>query len=89
MTKEEMDRQIVEKKLAQLSVADGNAILNSFDAHGICIPANIGSTADKLLQLNLVKKITTLPVVSSLGYFLQLNNFGQLVKKKLELKCPF
>lgn len=97
MTREELDQQIVEKKFAQLSVADSTAILHSFNAQGICIPANIGSRADRLLQLNLAKKITQLPegmkLESSLGYFLKLTNFGVLMRRKLETnlepKCPF
>ena len=92
MTKEELDRQIVEKKLAELNVAEGAALLK-FNAQNIAIPETLGETAEKFLKMNLAKK-TKIPGVLSprCGYFLKLTHFGLMVKGKLvktEPKCPF
>lgn len=81
MTKEELDRQIVEKKFAQLSVADGAAIMNAF-TNGYTTPSSISEASIKsLLKLNLIRK--TAP-----NHY-ELTNFGTMMRKKLEPKCPF
>lgn len=80
MTKEELDRQIVEKKFAQLSVADGGAILNAF-TNGYATRSCISESSIKsLLGLNLIRQTSPFHYV--------LTNFGMMVKKKLE-PCPF
>lgn len=88
MTKEEMDRKIVEKKFAQLSVADCAAIM-SFNLHirskHVVMAAQV-PIAEKLLKLNLAKRITYLPDGTKLGegFFLQLTSFGEMIRKEIE-----
>jgi hypothetical protein len=80
MEAHELTQRIIEKKFAQLSVADGAAILNSFTS-GYATSSSISEASIKsLLELHLIRKTSP--------YHYVLTNFGQLVKKKLE-PCPF
>jgi len=98
MTKEELDRQIVDKKINEMSILDGQIIHAHFmDGHAssLIIPQVV---IDNLLKLNLVSKVNsykridyttwveTVSVAPEGGYFLKLTKFGQLVRKKLGAK---
>lgn len=97
MTKEELDRQIVDKKINEMSVLDGQIIFAHFmDGHAssMIIPQVV---IDNLLKLNLVSKVNSykrmdfatwvdIAVAPEGGYFLKLTKFGQLVRKKLGAK---
>jgi hypothetical protein len=90
MTKEELDKQVVERKIAKLSDSARYLLFTHFGSEGTSIVPKDYPAYKELLDLNLVKKAINYFSSSGMGWkpkdhesLYILTTFGKMVKQKL------